>query len=93
MTPKEFKEYILKHMTAEEALEKLLAAPLLTYEKLKFPSKEESIHPQLLIAFAALDLGWQIAVEKREGEMRGIAVGTEEYLQSIYPKDFPDKSK
>lgn len=83
MTIKEFKDYILKHMTAEEALEKLLSSHLFAYEKLKLSGKEKC-HPEIIIAMAAMDLGWQMVIEKSEkSEMvRGITIGTEDYIQS-----------
>lgn len=84
MTAQELKDYILKHMTAEEALEKLLISTLVTYNKLKFPEGSEPVHPEILIAMAALDLGWGIAVETKETSetVRGLILGTDEYMKA-----------
>jgi hypothetical protein len=86
--------YITKFMTPEEALKKLLVSSLVNYDKLKFASPEESIHPEILIAFASFDLGWNIAVEKsvadkpdNEIQVRGLCIGTQEYLDSIFPQN------
>ncbi len=84
LTVKEFYDYVTKFMTPEEALMKLLKGSLMQYEKLKFDSKEQSVHPVLIISMAAMDMGWQIATEKRDGDIRGIAVGTEEYMKTIF---------
>lgn len=82
------KEHILKFMTADEALEKLLASTILKYEKLKFQNKEDAVHPEIIIALAAMDLGWMIAVEKsdKHPNVRGLIVGTEEYFED-YKKE------
>lgn len=91
--------HITKFMTAEEALKKLLASSLLNYEKLKFSTPEESIHPEILIAFASFDLGWNIAVEKSvadspdpNAKVRGLCVGTQEYLDSIFSAHKPSQN-
>lgn len=75
-------------MSAEEALLKLLQGPLIQYEKLKFSSQEESVHPEMIIAMAAMDRGWKIAIEKSPDHehLRGISVGTAEYLQQCFKK-------
>lgn len=88
MKPEQFRDYILKHMTAEEALLKLLESSVISYENLKF-SNNEPVHPEMIIAMAAWDLGWDIAVPKQkdEDQMQGISVGTQEYLNSIFKKD------
>jgi len=80
MNPKEFYDYITKQMTAEEALMKLLEGHVVNYEKLKFEDGEE-IHPVMVISLAAMDLGWQIAIEKNQGEVDGIMIGTNEYMK------------
>lgn len=85
MKVSEFKEYILKHMTADEALTKLLESSLVSYEKLKFDSTDKAVHPLLIISMAAMDMGWIMAIEKDEQEVRGIAVGTKEYMDSLFP--------
>ena len=86
MTVKEFKDYILKHMTAEEALERLLATEVAHYEKLKLEKGEnpDTLSPMYMLAMAAMDCGWDIAVEKREdGMLRGLSVGTPDYLKDM----------
>jgi hypothetical protein len=86
MKVSELKEHILKHMTADEALEKLLQSSVMRYEKLKF-DKGEEVHPLLIITFAALDLGWQLAIERDNEEVRGLAVGSEEYLNNLFKSE------
>lgn len=85
MTPKELYNYITSQMTAEEALKKLLESSLINYEKLKF-NKGEEIHPLILIANASMDMGWQIAVEKDQDEVRGVSVGTAEYMEQLFKR-------
>lgn len=79
----DFYNHVTKYMTAEEALKTLLKSSLISYDNLKFKSKEESIHPLIIITMAALDLGWDLAVEKDQKEVRGLSVGTKEYLDNI----------
>lgn len=85
MTPKALYDFITEAMPAEEALLKLLEGTLLQYEKLKFDDGH-AVHPLLIIAHAAMDMGWVMAVEKEE-EVRGIAVGTDEYMHKLFSKD------
>lgn len=83
MNLQEFYDHIISHLTPEEALKKMLEASLIHHEKLKFNEGEE-IHPVILISMAALDMGWQIAIEKDEEDIRGISVGTVEYMDKLY---------
>jgi hypothetical protein len=80
----ELYKHITAHITAEEALMKLLEGHVMTYEKLKFNQGEE-IHPIILISMAAMDMGWDMAVPNGEGdeEIEGMIVGTNEYIDSI----------
>jgi hypothetical protein len=84
MNVQELKEYILKQLTPDEALTKLLEGGLLQYEKLKFDAGKE-VHPIIIISMAAMDLGWDFVLEKdRMGEnIDGLLVGTSEYLKRI----------
>lgn len=95
----EFVEFILKHMTAEEALHKLLASQLDHYEKLKLEKQPEdnpeTVSPYFIIVAAAMDLGWGIAVEENHDVVRGLTVGTPDYMDSIFNikkknNDLPD---
>ena len=86
MKSKELYDHIVKHLTPEEALMKLLEGSLIQYEKLKFDSQEKAVHPVLIMSMAAMDMGWQMAIEKGEGNVRGMAVGTQEYLDVIFKK-------
>ena len=90
MNVKELYDHITKHLTPEEALMKLLEGSLVQYEHLKFDDKKEPVHPLLIITMAALDMGWQLAIEKDmdkndDKDVRGLAVGTEEYMQALFP--------
>jgi hypothetical protein len=86
ITVNEFYDHITKHMTPEEALKKLLVGPLMSYEKLKFNSKQEAVQPELIIAMAGMDLGWQIAIRHSndpKAPLQGITVGTPEYMDKM----------
>ena len=84
----EFVEFILKHMTAEEALLKLMASQLKHYEKLKLEKQPEDnpeiVSPYFIIVAAAMDLGWGIAVEENHNVVRGLTVGTPDYIDTIF---------
>ena len=84
MNAKEFYDHITAHMSAEEALLKLLEGHVRTYDKLKFNEGEE-IHPLMLASMAAIDMGWVMALPEgsEDEEVRGIIMGTEEYLEEI----------
>ncbi len=84
-TVQEFYDYITKHLTPEEALLKLLASSVLSYEHLKFNNDTTPVHPELIIAIAACELGWQIAVDKENETVQGLTVGTKEYMDKIFP--------
>lgn len=87
MNAKEFYDHITKHMSAEDALLKLLEGHVITYNKLKFEDGKE-VHPIILISMAAIDMGWSLAIPKGKDDedMCGMAVGTQEYLEE-YIKD------
>lgn len=83
MTPTQLRDYILTQMSAEDALLKLLQSPLMQYNKLKFDEGNE-VHPLIIIANAAMDLGWDFLLEKNQKDVRGLIVGTNEYLKENY---------
>lgn len=99
MTVAALKDYILKHMTAEQALERLLSGSLIEYEKLKFTSEDKAIHPEILIAMAAMELGWQLMIEAPKededggGMVIGMVVGTEDYMNTFKPKSDANEQK
>lgn len=86
MKVSELKEHILKHMTADEALTKLLEGSLMSYEKLKFEVNKE-VHPILVITYAAMDLGWTLSIEKNSEDIRGLSVGTKEYIEDLFKEN------
>ena len=86
MTTDELYAYITEHMTPEQALRKLLESSLVQYGKLKFDGEENAVHPVILISMAAMDMGWQIAVASNDGDVKGLAVGTAEYMESVFGK-------
>jgi len=99
MKVKEFYDYLLTQMSAEEALLKLLEGHVRNYEHLKFKEGEE-IHPVMVISMAALDMGWSLAIPdgRDDDEVQGMAVGTSEYLENLLiaddnPPDHPDKEE
>ncbi len=98
MKAKEFYDYLLTQMSAEEALLKLLEGQVLNYEKLKF-DKGEEVHPIFVISMAAIDMGWGLAIPNEDDEeIQGMIVGTQEYLDGVLkkddnPPDNPDKEE
>lgn len=80
ITVDEFYEFILGKMSAEQALKLLLSSSIVSYEKLKFVDDTRAVHPIMIIAFAAMDLGWNFAIEKNQENVRGMVIGTEEYF-------------
>ncbi len=87
MTPEELYNHIIKHMTPEEALKKLLHSSLRTYENLKFKDGDDPVHPIMIMTMAALDMGWMLAVETNptnpNADMEGIVLGTQEYMDRL----------
>lgn len=88
MTTQEFYNYITQYMTPEEALMKLLQSSLISYEKLKFDKGQEA-HPVFIITMAAMDMGWQFAIEPNQPNVRGMVIGTDEYMKTIFPEKEP----
>jgi hypothetical protein len=83
MTIDEFYTEITKHMTPEAALKKLLEGSVRQYENLKFKEDGSPVHPLMIIAMAAMDMGWMIAVSDKDKEVMGMVVGTGEYLDKV----------
>ena len=90
MTVQETFDHITKHMTAEQALMKLLEGNIRSYEYLKFRDNE-AVHPLLIVSMAALEMGWDIAVPDNKGdenmELIGMAIGTPEYFEELFAGD------
>jgi hypothetical protein len=88
MTVKELYDHITKHMTAEQALMKMLEGTVIEYQKLKFSEEGKEIHPEMLIVMAVLDRGWNMAIpqQKDDEELKGMIVGTQEYIDDILNK-------
>lgn len=84
MKVKKLYEHITKHMSVEDALMKLLEGQVMNYKHLKF-CKDKEIHPILLVSMAALDMGWNIAIDgKDDDDVIGISIGTNEYLEKFF---------
>jgi hypothetical protein len=81
MTFAELKAYILSKMTMEQAFDRLLESSIVKYQKLKFQEGEE-LHPLLVMATAAMEMGWGFLVGP-EKEVQGVVTGTEEYMSKI----------
>jgi hypothetical protein len=88
MTVQELKTFILQNMTAEEALDKFIKTSIDHYEQLKTDPKFEG-NPLFIMIAAAWDLGWDVATEK-EDEVRGIVLGTHDYMLTLFP-DQPEQ--
>lgn len=82
MTVDSFYDYITQHISPEVALKRMLSSSFIAYENLKFDEKGKEVHPLLIITMAAMDLGWQMEIERDQPEVRGIAVGSEEYMNA-----------
>ena len=82
MTVDELYDYITHYMTPEEALKKLLATQIQSYEKLKLQEGEAN-SPYFIICAAAFDLNWSLSIENNKEVIRGIMVGTDEYLNEF----------
>lgn len=81
-TVKQLYDFIVSKMSPEEALMKLLASSIMKYEHLKITDDEKKVHPEVIIAMAALDLGWDLVVEENtpSGHVEGLMVGTRDYI-------------
>jgi len=91
MNSQELYDYITSQLTPEEALKKMLESSLINYKELKF-KKGKEIHPLILISIASLEMGWQIAVEKDKENVRGISIGTKEYMNNLFKNNLNIKS-
>lgn len=91
MTAKELYDHITKHMSAEEALLKLMEGTIRNYEHLKFKDGEE-LHPVMVIVAATLDMGWSMMLtnEDLDSDLDGMIIGTEDYIKSLTDSDEPD---
>jgi hypothetical protein len=89
MTVKEKVSEILKNNRPEEVLSTIMKNPVIeTYIVGAFDPKNKDLkihHPLAIIAEGAEVMGWVIAVEQSnpEDEIRGLAIGTEEYLKKL----------
>lgn len=90
VTAQDLYDHILKYMTAEEALLKLLTSSLIQYEHLKFKEDGTPVHPIFILSAAALDMGWGMALKKGapDDEIEGFLVGSEEFLKETIPNIF-----
>ena len=87
MTVKQVYDFIVSKITAEEALMKLLQSTLVKYDLLKFRTTDEMVHPEIIIAMAALDLGWDMIVEKSnqlDAPLEGIIIGNSDYIKRTF---------
>lgn len=82
MTVQQLYDHVTKFLTPEEALKRMLAFTLSDYQQLR-AMQGQAGQPEGIIAAAALELGWNIAVEGDREQLRGLSVGTDEYLDSI----------
>ena len=86
MTLNELYVHITNQITSEEALKIFLEGSLIQYKKLKFDEGKE-VHPLFIISMAAMDMNWQIAIEKDQDNIRGISTGTKEYMDKFFSND------
>jgi hypothetical protein len=79
-------QYLLQHMTAEQALRKLLVGHLVEYQHLRFTAKGEEVHPLMLVTMCAMEMGWNLALQNGgdDDEVQGLAIGTDDYLNKLF---------
>lgn len=90
LTPDELYDFIVQHMTPEQALRRLLQTTVDQYEELKGIKTNNGVgSPLFILAAAALEMGWQISIEKGKDDsfVEGLVLGTPEYLDRTLPKD------
>lgn len=88
----DLKNHILKFMTADEALEKMLITTVEQFDNMKKNlslggEKELAASPFMIIVAAAMDLGWGFAVEKPEkpdSPIRGLVIGSPAYIDKVF---------
>lgn len=85
-------EKLYAHLTSQlsekEIIMRFLQSSLIKYDKLKFSDIEgpngkvvpDGVHPLIIIAYATMDMGWNFMVEKVDGDVRGLIIGTDEYV-------------
>lgn len=83
MTAKELYDYILTQMSAEEALKKALSTTVQLCDDLNVKQGLGGA-PLLIIADCCMRMGWNFAIENDQEIVRGMVVGTEEYIESIF---------
>lgn len=93
ITVQQLYDHIVKQITPEEALKRLLSSSLLTYEKLKFPEGQPPVHPVFVMTMAAMDMGWGFLIPANKEEITGMVTGTEEYLNDVYFKSDNNESR
>lgn len=94
LTVDELYNYLISQMTPEQALRKLIETQVEQYNLLR--TKEgEGGSPFIIIAMAAMELNWSIGVENKDDdtEIRGLAVGTAEYLDELFSEPKNDEYK
>lgn len=84
MTVQELYDHILKSMTAEQALKKLLQGSLHEYQYLKFSAQGKEIHPAMLVVMAAQEMGWDVAIPNTDpnADLDGMTIGTPAYINN-----------
>ena len=82
MTVQQVYDHITKQISPEEALKRILQGTIPQYQKLRAVAGEDG-YPEAIIACAAFELGWEIAVEGDKEDLRGLSVGTAEYLDAL----------
>lgn len=89
MTAQELYNHIVKYMTPEQALLKLLENQIGSYDKLKnglpLVDGDDCVSPLFIIVAAAMDNGWAISFETNFEHIRGIVVGTDEFIDKHIP--------
>lgn len=80
-----FYDFITSKMSAEKALKLLLASSTITYNKLRFPDgdQQSQVHPLLVMAMAAMDMGWNFIVKEGDEKVQGLVTGTDEYCDNV----------
>lgn len=93
----ELYDYVINtYGSPEQALKAILYHNMDGYEDLKKELSENRVdvelegHPLVIITMASFELGWDIAVEGQKENVRGLSVGTSEYINDLFGTDESD---
>lgn len=82
---------LTKEKSAEEVLKNIIGTSIKQYNYLKIQDGEE-MHPSMVIATIAMELEWGMAIPSADenGDIHGLIIGTEEYIDGLLGEDKPN---